>query len=95
MVQEPPVRIQSHYPVYADRRREIVPPIRTGAMASPRVCMAMQRVANYRRHAYRCRERAERPATPAERELLLELARHWDAIADLHEQLGPVSYDES
>ncbi len=62
---------------------------------APRMCTAMQQVAKYRRHAQRCRERAERAASLAERELLHELAGHWDAIADLHEQLGPADYEDS
>jgi len=93
MVQDIRVAIQRPYPGRPDRRTGFDLPVQIGAWSSPRVCLAVQRVVKYRRHADRCRERAERTVSPAERELLLELARHWDAIADLQEQLGPAGDD--
>jgi hypothetical protein len=47
----------------------------------------MDRLSQIRKHAQDCRERASRTEVEAERELLHELARHWDAIADIHQKL--------
>ena len=57
--------------------------------------MDAERTTRYRRHASRCREHAEQSGNPAERELLLELAHHWDAIADLHERVSPPGYEDA
>jgi len=47
----------------------------------------MDRLSQIRKHAQDCRDRAARTEFTAERDLLYELARHWDAIADIREQL--------
>jgi hypothetical protein len=53
-----------------------------------RIQSAMDRSSRYRKHAQDCRDLAERAGSDEERRLLHELARHWSAIADLHEEMG-------
>jgi hypothetical protein len=48
----------------------------------------MDKVSHYRKHADACRELEKSAQSDEERALLRELARHWDAIADIHERLG-------
>ena len=49
----------------------------------------MDKLSQIRKHAQDCRDRAARTQVADERELLQELARHWDAIADIRERLEP------
>jgi len=47
----------------------------------------MDKVSRYRKHAQDCRELERSGRSEEERALLRDLARHWDAIADIHERL--------
>lgn len=47
----------------------------------------MQGLSQIRKIAKDCRDRAARTEVAAERELLNELARHWEAVAEIREQL--------
>jgi len=55
----------------------------------------MDRLSQIRKHAQDCRDRAARTEVAAERDLLQELARHWDAIADIREQLQRPGYERA
>lgn len=46
----------------------------------------MDRVSQYRKRAQRIRELAERAPAGEARQILLEMARHWDALAVLLER---------
>jgi hypothetical protein len=50
--------------------------------------LAAEDLTEYREHARRARELAERAATAEERELLLSVAHHWDALAEIIERLA-------
>jgi hypothetical protein len=52
-----------------------------------RIQPAMDRSVRYRKHAEDCRDLAERAGSDEERRLLHELAHHWSAIADLHDEI--------
>jgi hypothetical protein len=43
----------------------------------------------FRAHARNCRKLATEAERPAEREILLQLADHWDAIAELVDRHRP------
>jgi len=47
----------------------------------------MHGLSQIRKIAKDCRDRAARTEVAAERDLLCELARHWEAVADIREQL--------
>jgi len=47
----------------------------------------MHGLSQIRKIAKDCRDRAARTEVAAERDLLCELARHWEAVADIREEL--------
>jgi hypothetical protein len=49
---------------------------------------------HYRRHARDSRNLAHDPDFPEARELLLQMARHWEALAEIHERLIGVSAEK-
>jgi hypothetical protein len=50
--------------------------------------LLMDRVSLYRKHAEACRELEKTAQSEEERALLRELARHWDAVADIRARLA-------
>lgn len=42
----------------------------------------MKKASEYRQHAKECRSLAASMESPEQRELLLEMARHWDKLAE-------------
>jgi hypothetical protein len=48
---------------------------------------SMHGLSQIRKIAKDCRERAARTEVAAERDLLNDLARHWEAVADIRDQL--------